>query len=127
MSKERTFQRPGGLTFRNAAATCLIERVHDFAEDIQLKLAMRGIADTYRSRFLISLEPRYFPFPKSPFSTDTVHDLQLLWTARNGTKQPVAPTAGFLEIFRAHQSKQRQSSVAHPTESVIPISMTANH
>jgi len=93
------------------------------AEDIQLKLAMRGIADR-TSRFLYP-EPRTsLPKVSVPTHTDMICSCSGL--PATGTKQP-ASHSGFLKIFRAHKSEQRQSSVAHPQKSVIPVSMTANH
>ena len=59
------------------------EDVHDFAEDVELQLAVRGIADAHRRGIFIAGQPGRRPFGQPPLAGDTVHDLQLIGTARH--------------------------------------------
>src|SRR5689334_1037264 len=48
VSDQGALQPPAGLVVAKAAATALVQRVHDFAKDVQLKLLRGGVADPNR-------------------------------------------------------------------------------
>src|SRR6476646_9533324 len=69
----------------------LVQCVHDLAENIELKLTVRGIADAYGARILVSRQPGNLPFGQPPLAADAIYNLNLLWAAGCGAQQPVAP------------------------------------
>ena len=86
MVEERELRLPAGFVGRQAAAARLVMNVHDLAEDVELQLAMSGVADAHRRRILVTGQPGRGPFGQPPLAGDAVHDLQLTGlpaTARN--------------------------------------------
>ena len=59
---------PARFVRAEPALARLVQRVHDFAENIELKLVVRGIADTHRLRVFIARQPRHFPFGQAPLA-----------------------------------------------------------
>ena len=50
MRQERLLEVPAGVDLRQAALARLMQRVHHFAEDVELTLIVRGVADANRRR-----------------------------------------------------------------------------
>src|SRR4029078_2290374 len=63
---------PTRLVARQAAAARLMMHVHDFAEHVELELAVGGGADTERRGILIAWKPRRDPFGQAPVAADAV-------------------------------------------------------
>src|SRR5690349_24051025 len=74
-------QRPARFIGTQSALSCLMKRVHHFAENIELALAMGGIADADRLRAAVSREPGHLPFRQPPLATQAIHDLNLRRTS----------------------------------------------
>ena len=60
-SEQRELHLPAGFMGRETAAPRLMGGVHDLAEDVELELAMRGVADADRLRPFVAGEPRSLP------------------------------------------------------------------
>ena len=50
------------------AAPGLMQRVHHFAEDVELKLVVRRVADAHRPRILVAGQPGDLPFGQPPLA-----------------------------------------------------------
>src|SRR5690348_3410827 len=81
MQKEFALHGPARLMRTEPALPRLVQRVHDFAENIELKLVVGSIADTHRFRIFITGQPFHLPFCQAPLAPQSVHDLDLAWTA----------------------------------------------
>src|SRR3984893_9821945 len=92
MFEEGELRLPSRLVGRESAAARLVMDVHDLAKDIELKLAMSGVADANRRRILVAGQPWRGPFRQPPLAGDAVHDLQLTGAAGHRAQQPFAPS-----------------------------------
>ena len=110
---------------REPAAPRQVQRVHHLAVDVELQLAVRGVADAHRLRALVAGEPRHLPFGQAPLAGDAVHDLHLVGAAGDGAQQPVAPRLRLLVVAGVHQREQRERRVAQPAEAVVPVARAA--
>ena len=104
----------------------LVEGVHHLAEDVELQLAVGGIADAHRLRALVARQPRQIDLRQPPLAGQAVHDLDLRGRAGGGAQQPVAPGAGLVVVAGVHQRQQRQRRVAQPAEAVVPVARPAD-
>ena len=57
MHQEFALHRPAGFVCAEAASPRLVQRVHDLAENIELELGVRRVADAHRLRILVSRQP----------------------------------------------------------------------
>src|SRR6202011_5088289 len=96
MGKESNLQCPAGFARRQSVNSGLMQRVHHFAKHIELALAVSCVTDTHWSRVLISGQPRQLPFGQAPLAGNSVHDLNLLRAAGDGTQEPLAPVISLL-------------------------------
>src|SRR5579862_4477977 len=60
-----------------AGLPALIEGAGYFSENIQLELAVSGVARPYRHRFLISRQPGEFKFGEPAFAAKPIDNVQL--------------------------------------------------
>ena len=104
----------------------LMQRVHHFAENIELQLVMRRVADAHRLRVGVARQPRHFPFGQPPLAANAVHDLNLARTAGRRAQEPVAPHLRLVVVAAVHQRQQRQRRVAQPAVAVVPVAHAAN-
>src|SRR5271170_3622301 len=102
MLEERELRLPSRFVGREAAAARLVMDVHDLAKDVELKLAMGGIADAHWGRILVAGQPRRGPFRQPPLAGNAVHDLQLTGAAGHRSQQPFAPSLRFVEEASVH-------------------------
>ena len=123
MHEKFALQVPAGIVGAEAAPTRLMQRVHNLAENVELQLVMRGIADTHRLRAFVARQPWHLPFGQPPLAADAIHDLDLLRTAGGRAQQPVAPHARLVVVAGIHQRQQRQRRIAQPAETVIPVAL----
>src|SRR3974390_3572326 len=85
-----TLHAPTHLVAAEAALSGLVERVHNFAEYIDLELPMRCITDTHRLRIFVARQPWHLPLGQTPLATHSIHNLDL---ARDpGGPPPHTPT-----------------------------------
>lgn len=56
-----------------AAMPALIQSIDHLTEDVELKLAVRGVADPYRTGALIAGQPGNLPLGQTSFTGETVH------------------------------------------------------
>jgi hypothetical protein len=98
---------PALFVSAKSALPRLMQRVHDLAKNIELKLVMRSVADTHRLRIFIAGKPGHFPFGQAPLAAQAVHDLDLARASRGGTQQPFAPVFRFVVITGIHQRQRR--------------------
>src|SRR6266540_648780 len=117
----RELERPTRRVGSEPAFATLMQDIDQLAINIELELSMRIVADANRRGALVSWQPGKLPFHQPPFAGESVHDLHLIWTARDGAQQPVSPGAGFVIISGIHECKQRQSGVSQPAVPVIPV------
>src|SRR6516165_3722243 len=106
-------------------AVRMVERVKNFAVNVELRLVYRGIADADGARPFKSGQPRDLPLGEPPLTAQTIHDLQLIGAARDRAKQPVAPSLRLVVIPRVHQCQEGKGGVAQPAIPVIPVTHTA--
>ena len=66
--QEFALYRPAGIIRTETALPRLVQRVHDLAENIELELHVRRVADAHRLRILVSRQPRDLPFGQPPFA-----------------------------------------------------------
>ena len=110
------------------AAPSLVQRVDHLAEDVELELSVRRVADADGTRALVAGEPGHFPLEEPTLAAEAVHDLRLVGAAGGGAQQPVAPGAGLVVVARVHQRDERQawrraaSRVGSPSCESPPIS-----
>jgi len=57
----------------------MMQRVHEFAIHVELKLGVGSIADANGAGFTVAGKPGNLPFGQAPFARDPIHDLQLVW------------------------------------------------
>src|SRR5215470_4362640 len=96
MLDQLQLQVPFGAHRRQAALTALKQRIHDLAENVDLQLLGRSIADAHRLCALITGEVGELPLIETPFAGETVHDLYLRRIAGHRTLQPTSPRLGLL-------------------------------
>ena len=61
MSTAAPLEMPRRPRSRDAATPRLMQRVHHLAEDVELELAVRGVADAHRPRALVAGQPGHLP------------------------------------------------------------------
>ena len=83
-------QVPGVRARPDSDAPREVHRVHDLSINIELELLRRGIADSHRSRILVTREMLQLEFREAALARGTVHDLEL--RGRTGGRA-LAPTA----------------------------------
>ena len=93
MLDERALELPGVVALGHVAAARLVQGVHHLAEDVELELPVRGVADAHGTRALVAGQPRHLPLEQPALAAEAVHDLHLVGAAGGGAQQPVAPGA----------------------------------
>src|SRR5271168_2542774 len=91
MPEDRLADRGAASDRGQAAQMGVIERVENFAIDVELGLVCRTIADAYRARAFIARQPRRLPLAQPALAAEPIHDLDLVGAAGDRAKQPVAP------------------------------------
>ena len=99
-AEQASLERPRLLRHLQLVHAPLVHRVHDLAEDVELELLGRGVANAHRLRALVARQVVERELGQSPFSRHAVHDLDRGGVARGRTQEPRAPRAGLLEIAR---------------------------
>jgi hypothetical protein len=110
---------------RQPAARGVLGHVGDLAVDVELYLQGGCIACAHGPGACIAREPIELPFRQVALARHTVHDLQLIGTARHGAQQPVLPVIGFFGVARVQQGQQRERGVAQPAEAIVPVAHAA--
>ena len=80
VGQKRLLQLPAGFARGKPLASRLVERIHHFAEGIELELAVRSVADAHRRGALVARQPWHHHFGQPPLAGDPVHDLDLVRT-----------------------------------------------
>src|SRR5579862_1043657 len=73
-----SLQAPGVIITFELVLTCDVQRVDNFAIDVELKLLMRGVAYTHWTALLIARQPRKLRLNEHSFARDSIHDLSIL-------------------------------------------------
>ena len=102
----------------------LVERVHDFAVDVELELLCGRVSHAYRRCALVAGQPVDLPLVDPAFSREAVHDLRLRGAAGDRALEPALPVAGFLEIVRVDEREQRERARADSI-TVVPVANAA--
>src|SRR5579872_5615773 len=84
----------------------LIERVRQFAENIELKLPVSRVADSHRRSTSVALQPRCFPFTVNCFCVDVIHHAKSARISGGGMQQPVFPGASFMAVAGMEKTEQ---------------------
>ena len=126
MFEKGELRRPARRVGRQSAPPRLVMDVHDLAEDVELKLAVSGVAEAHRRRIFVTRQPRRDPFGQPPLTGDAVHDLQLARTAGYRAQQPFAPCLRLVEVTGTHGAEQNQRGVAQPAIAVVPVALAAD-
>ena len=75
------------------ASTAVRAASSDLAEDVELELLARFVADAHRLRVLVAGQPVELDLGEPPFAADAVHDLELAGVSGDGSLQPALPGA----------------------------------
>ena len=81
--EEFTLEIPSPTIQLQLGNSRLMKHIHQFAIDIELQLAMRGVADPDRQSSLVTRQPIGFPFRQPTLPQDPVHDLHIGRRPRN--------------------------------------------
>ncbi len=125
MIEQGALQAPGGGIGLHPGAPGLVHRVEHLAEDVELHLVVRGVADANRSRFLVAGEPGDLELGQPAFAPDAVHDVELLRLSGGGAQQPLAPGGGLFLVAGIEEGVQGEGRVAQPAEAVVPVADAA--
>ena len=123
---ECALQAPRLEAPRQPAAPALMQRVHYFAEHVELQLIGGGVADAHRFRVLITGKPVNVGLAQNAFAAEAVHDLHLRGTASRRPKEPIAPRRRLVEVARIHERQQCERRVAQPAEAIVPVPLAAD-
>ena len=118
---QQPLQRPRLRIRLNSRAKGHVQRVHDFAVDVELQLIDRGVPDADRPRPLVSGQPVERELRQPPFSARPVHRLQIGRIASDGSEQPRPPGGRLGREPARHQRVQRERRVSEPADAVVPI------
>src|SRR5215475_3450574 len=66
--EERDLQRPTGFASRKSMTSGLMQRIHHFAKNVELALAMRSIANSNREGAFVAWKPGGLPFAQPPLT-----------------------------------------------------------
>ena len=102
-----------------------MQRVHQFAEHVELELEGGRVADAHGTRALVSGQPVQLQLGQSPLPAEAVHDLELRRRAGYGAQEPVAPGARLILVPGGHERVERERRVAQPAIAVVPIALAA--
>src|SRR4029453_19041312 len=94
VAEQRFLQSPGIRERTEVSLATCMQHIDELAEDVELALRHRAVADTYRDAVLVAGQPRYFEFRQPSLPGDAVHDLQLLGMAGRRPQQPLPPRFG---------------------------------
>src|SRR5262245_33457321 len=119
--RECKLEAPRGTARRNAADVRLMQGVHHLAEDIELELLVRRVADAHRTRTFITRKPWELPFPEKTLTGKAIHDLCLRRTTGRSANQPIAPRRCFAIVASVHQREQCERGVAQPAIAIVPV------
>ena len=86
MLKNIAFQRPGAFVKFQLSHARLMERIDQFAVNIELQLGVRGVTDPDRLRAIIAGQPARLPFQQPPVAHDAVHDLHVCRRTRHSAQ-----------------------------------------
>src|SRR5271155_4884784 len=75
---QRALQPPGVVVALQVVLARDVQGIDHFAIDIELKLLMRGVANTHRSAVLIAGQPRKLHLSKHSLARNSIHDLSIL-------------------------------------------------
>ena len=107
-----------------------VDGVHQLAVDVELQLAVGGVADPHRARAAIALQVRQLLLDQIGPAVDAVHQLQgtvasgLVLVPAGG--QPVHEPGRLLGEADPHQGVQGEGGVAHPGVAVVPVPHAAD-
>src|SRR5690242_291034 len=102
MLRQRPLHVPRRVIACEAALAALMQRVHDFAVNVELQLDGSGVADSHGSRRLVTLQPPERHLGQPALAGEAVHDLRLAGAAGHGANQPLAPGRGFVVVAGIH-------------------------
>ena len=87
----------------DVAATGLIQGIRRFAEDVELELFCRLIADAHGFGIFVAAQPGNLRFRNLTLAPQAIQDLHLRGFAADGAHQPLLPCRGFVAVARIHQ------------------------
>gem|GEM_PF-5584553 len=123
--EQHVLQAPGFGQRRQIRDAGGVERINEFAVDVELALPRRAIAPAHRLAAFVAGQPRNLQLGQPAIARDAVHDLQLIGVSRHRAQQPLAPRLGLFAIAGVEQGVQRQRRVAQPAMAVVPIAAAA--
>src|SRR5207244_12385444 len=107
-----------------------INRVHQLAVDVELELLVGCVADAHRTRAAITLQVVEGLLGEVVPAVDTIHELQGAGTISRGLLpailQPVPKPRGFLAEADADKTVDRESGIANPCVTIIPIALATD-
>src|SRR6516225_8896803 len=126
MPEKGATDRNRAVDRRHSVEMGVIERVEDFAVDIELGLVYRSVADAGGPRALISRQPGRLPLGQSALTAEPVHYLQLVPAACHGPQKPIPPSSRLVIKAGIHQGQQSKGGIPQPAISVIPVARAAD-
>src|SRR5579883_593844 len=108
---ERTLQLLA-IAFKAALTTIEMNGVQHLAEDIELLLMGRPVADAHRTRIAIAAQVWEFLLNQIPFATNAIHDLQVLAIREREALEPVGKGVSLFRKAQHAQSVQGKTGIA---------------
>ena len=106
-----------------------VHRVHQLAEDIQLHLRIRQIADAHRSCTTMAGQVCEFDFRQFLTAVDAIQDIEFHRVAPTVTDPPAQPAhvgVGLVDETQAHEGVNGERGVADPGVAIVPVAFAAN-
>ena len=106
-----------------------VDRVHELAVDVELKLLGRGVPDPYRLRPPVAGQVTQFPLGKLGAPVDAVHHLHRARgarLARGGVPEELHEGVGLAGESQPQQRVDAEGRVADPHVPVVPVARPAD-
>ncbi|MNL26773.1 hypothetical protein D3C87_1483220 [compost metagenome] len=106
-----------------------INRVHQLAEDVELNLRVRQIADAHRLRATVAGQVRELDFRQFLTAVDAIQNVEfhrLAATIADPPAQPAHVGIGFFDKAQAHEGVHGERGVADPGVAVIPVAFATD-
>ena len=119
-------QPPGIFVALQAALAGDVHRVHDLAENVELKLLVSRVADADWLGAFISRQPFELQLRQPALARQAIHDVDLRRIAGYCPQEPLAPGQCLVAMAAHHEAVQREGGVTDPAIAIVPIPNAAD-
>src|SRR5262245_22910889 len=105
-----------------------VNRIHQFAVDVELELPIRSVPNSNRAGFFVAFEVSQDSFFEILASVDAIHELERRTRLQLAAAlfDPASEGRSFALVTETHQRIQRERCIANPGVAVIPVSNSTN-